>query len=514
MGDGQLQPQGTPSRVRLALPYAAAILVTVLWSSSYVLIKWGLSDIPPLYFATLRYALAFAVLVGVEATVGRRQPKESPVGRRQAGLLVIAGIAGYTIAQGLQFVGLYYLPAVTTSFLLNFNPFFVLVLSMIVLGEGTSLVQLGGLGLALAGVWAFFSERVAWGGSWFGVLVVVASGLGWAVYLVTVRLLGRSGHMGSLRLTTVTMGAGVAGMAVLTLLSGQYAPLTSGGVLIIVWLATANTALAFFMWNWALRAIPAYELTVLQNVMLVEIALFAFVFLQETITPLMIAGMALVLAGVFAVQARTGGGTAGARRGLPGGCRDEPLRFNTSGRGGGFVPGRLLIFCGIPGSGKTTIAGLVVKSDPDAVHIQTDAVRATISEPTFSPEESDFVYGTAAAAAREALDAGRLVILDATFGSRRRRERTLGALAGHYSRVDVVHVVCDLQVALERNAARAGRAAVPEAILLDMLRKFEVPQGAVAVDSSRTSPEEAAGEIIRVLLCRNSDRGPPIPIRG
>ena len=90
----------------------------------------------------------------------------------------------------------------------------------------------------------------------------------------------------------------------LTLLSDQYAPLTTDGVLIIVWLATVNTALAFFMWNWALRSIPAYELTVLQNVMLVEIALFAFVFLQETITPVMMGGMALVLAGVFVVQAR------------------------------------------------------------------------------------------------------------------------------------------------------------------------------------------------------------------
>lgn len=308
-----------PSSMLRALPYAAAVLVTVLWSSSYVLIKWGLADIPPLYFATLRYALAFLVLLGVEATLGRRGAKGSPLGRKQGALLVVAGVGGYTVAQGLQFVGLYYLPAVTTSLLLNFNPFFVLALGIGVLGEGATLAQLGGLGLALAGAWAFFSEKVAWGGQWYGILIVVASGVGWAVYLVSVRLLGRSGHFGSLRLTTLTMGVGVAGMVVLTLLSGQYAALTSNGVVIIVWLATANTALAFFLWNWALKAIPAYELTVLQNVMLVEIALFAFVFLQETITPVMILGMGLVLGGVFVVQAkalrRNGRGGASPPRG-------------------------------------------------------------------------------------------------------------------------------------------------------------------------------------------------------
>lgn len=293
-----------------ALPYVAAVLVTLLWSSSYVLIKWGLAEIPPLYFATLRYALAFVVLLVVQVGVGGRGEEAGPVGRRRTALLVIAGLAGYTVAQGFQFVGLYYLPAVTTSFLLNLNPFFVLALSMGLLGEGTSVIQLGGLGLALAGAWAFFSERVAWGGQWLGVLVVVTSGVGWAVYLVSVRLLQRSGHIGSLRLTMATMGVGVVGMVALTLLSGQYAALTTNGVLIIAWLATANTALAFFLWNWALRAIPAYELTVLQNLMLVEIAFFAFVFLQETITPVMIVGMALVLAGVFVVQVK-----AGRRRG-------------------------------------------------------------------------------------------------------------------------------------------------------------------------------------------------------
>lgn len=164
------------------------------------------------------------------------------------------------------------------------------------------------------------------------------------------------------------------------------------------------------------------------------------------------------------------------------------------------MAGRLLIFCGIPGSGKTTIARLVAKSDPEAVHVQTDAIRAMISEPTFSQAESEFVYRAATAAAREALDVGHLVILDATFGSRRRRERTLEALAGHYSRADFVHVNCNLESALERNAARFGAAAVPVANLMDIMKKFEVPEGAIEVDSSRVSPEVAADEIIRGLL--------------
>ena len=285
-------------------PYFVAFIVTVLWSSSYVLIKLGLENIPPLYFATVRYTLAFSILGAFDLAIKRKDPRKGAPGGKRVALLVIAGIGGYTIAQGLQFVGLYYLPAVTTSFLLNFTPFFVLILSVGLLGEGTSLTQLGGVGLALVGAWAFFSQQAALGGQAFGILVVFVSGLGWACYVVVVRMLQRSASMSSLRLTTTTMGIGVVGMVVLTVISGQYAPLTTNDVLNIVWLATANTALAFFMWNWSLKTIPAYELTVFQDLMLIEIAIFAFVFLQETITPFMVLGMALVLLGVMIVQLR------------------------------------------------------------------------------------------------------------------------------------------------------------------------------------------------------------------
>ena len=163
------------------------------------------------------------------------------------------------------------------------------------------------------------------------------------------------------------------------------------------------------------------------------------------------------------------------------------------------VAGRLLVFCGVPGSGKTTIAHIVAESRPGAVHIQTDTVRGMISEPTFSAGESELVYNACTAAAREALDAGRLVILDATFGSRRRREKTAGSLSGHYSRVDFVLVACDLETALGRNSARPGMAAVPREKVIDMVKSFDAPEEAFVVESSKDPPRALAERIVKGL---------------
>ena len=42
---------------------AYGLLVTFLWSTSYVLIKWGVEELPPMTFAAYRYLLAPAILI-------------------------------------------------------------------------------------------------------------------------------------------------------------------------------------------------------------------------------------------------------------------------------------------------------------------------------------------------------------------------------------------------------------------------------------------------------------------
>jgi drug/metabolite transporter (DMT)-like permease len=300
-----LGAQGS-GRLRAAATLAA-VIVTILWSSSYVLIKWGLQELPPLYFAALRYSLAFGLLAAISLGGTRGKPAGLVMKGASMRMLLVAGVCGYTLAQGLQFVGLYFLPAITTSFILGFTPVFVLVLSWVMLKERASLVQVAGLAIALLGAYFFFYERLALQGQLGGIFIVLISGVAWAVYLLVVRALQRT-VTDSLRLTTTTMGIGAAGIALLAAAAGEYAPISLPDAVIIVCLSTANTALAFVLWNWALKTLPAFELSVVQNAMLVEIALFAWAFLGEAISLSMALGMALTLVGIALVQLRAAAG--------------------------------------------------------------------------------------------------------------------------------------------------------------------------------------------------------------
>jgi drug/metabolite transporter (DMT)-like permease len=75
-------------------------------------------------------------------------------------------------------------------------------------------------------------------------------------------------------------------------------------VLIIGWLAVVNTAFAFTLWNHTQRTLPAIESSIINNTMLIQIAILAWIFLGEALDRREIAGLILAGAGTLIVQTR------------------------------------------------------------------------------------------------------------------------------------------------------------------------------------------------------------------
>jgi drug/metabolite transporter (DMT)-like permease len=118
------------------------------------------------------------------------------------------------------------------------------------------------------------------------------------------REINRSGQLTPALVTAVSMGIGG-----LTLLVGGAAvqgvpALSPTSWLIILWLAAVNTAFAFTLWNHTLRTLSALESSIINNTMLIQIALLAWLFLGETIRVPQGIGMAIAAAGILIVQLR------------------------------------------------------------------------------------------------------------------------------------------------------------------------------------------------------------------
>jgi len=277
-----------------------AYLVTFLWSSSYILVKIGLTQLSPLTLVSLRYIVATIILVLLALIKGESAFLNE---RKNFLKMVFLGFTGYTVAQGLQCVGLFYLPAVSVTFILNFTPVIVLFLGIMFLREYPTYFQLGGMGLVLLGAYLFFNAPLQ-GSSLLGVMITLLSGIGWGTYLVSGRRLFVSQKIKPLGMTAFSMGLGTLALSVFAYSVEGLSSVSFSSWGIIVWLGVVNTALAFFMWNHALQRLETFEISVLQNTMLVQIAVLSWIFLDEMLTMMKLISMALVFVGALIVQLR------------------------------------------------------------------------------------------------------------------------------------------------------------------------------------------------------------------
>jgi len=275
-----------------------ALLVTFLWSTSYVLVKIGLLGLSPLAFAAYRYIIASSILLAALSFRGRGVRIAE---KRDLPKLLFLGLSGYSVAQGLQFVGLYYLPVVTVSFLLNFTPIIVLLLSMMFLRVLPVRLQLGGMALSLVGAYLFFLAPLS-SVDIVGVAWTLLSGLGWAAYMISVGEIMKGGRLSTFATTALSMFFGAVPLLISAFLAEGLPVVSLWELAIILWLSVVNTAVAFSLWNHVLRKVRAFELSVLQNTMLIQTGILATIFLGETLTPTKIAAMTLVFIGVLLVQ--------------------------------------------------------------------------------------------------------------------------------------------------------------------------------------------------------------------
>lgn len=280
----------------------AALFVTVLWSSSYVLIKIGLQDIPPLTFAGLRYGLATLVLLPIVLRQGAHR-EVAALSRRDLGILVVLGVLLYAVTQGAQFVALTTLSSASVSLVLTFTPVAVALLSVVSLGERPAVRQLAGIAILFAGVAAYFYPFSIPAAHVFGLGVMVLGLLANASASVLGRAANRTRAVTAVGVTAVSMGIGSMLLLAAGIWTQGVPTLTLAGWGIVVWLAVANTAFAFTLWNRSLQELSAFESSVINNTMLAQVAVFGWVFLGEQLGLLEIVGAGLVMVGAAVVQA-------------------------------------------------------------------------------------------------------------------------------------------------------------------------------------------------------------------
>ena len=268
-----------------------------------MLIKYGLrASLPALTFAGLRYVLAFVCLVPFVLLNPVNRATLKSLTRKEWGTLALLGTVFYTLTQGSQFLSLAYLPAAMASLLLNLTPLVAGSFGILFLGEHPSRSQWLGIALTVTGVAVYFLPTGVSALQVTGLWVALGGVLTNAASALLGRQVNRVALASPLIITFVSMGIGSLLLLALGIAVQGYGQLDLQGWLLIAWLAVVNTAFAFTLWNHTLRTLSAVESSIINSLMMPQIAVLAFVFLGEALNGKETIGLVLVSLGVIIVQ--------------------------------------------------------------------------------------------------------------------------------------------------------------------------------------------------------------------
>lgn len=150
--------------------------------------------------------------------------------------------------------------------------------------------------------------------------------------------------------------------------------------------------------------------------------------------------------------------------------------------------GFLIVLCGLPASGKTTVAELLNR--------RMDGVQIVSSDYLRSKGGSSRIWSRMAHEVRAGLSAGRTVIVDATNYSSAHRERYVSISREMALPHLVAYLRAGMPTLVERNRERKER--IPTGAIGHLARLFEAPGGddTIRIDTEQSQPEQAAVTII------------------
>jgi drug/metabolite transporter (DMT)-like permease len=288
--------------------YALYGMLVLIWSSTWVAIKIGLEDCPPLLGAGIRFAAAGLVLLAVGAASGRSL-------RTDARLAAILAVMPFALAYGLVYWGEQHIPSGLAAVLFGVLPLYTAVLSAAFLPDAPLrarlivgvLIAIGGLALAFAESSATGDDELAL----VGAAALAVAPIGASVGNVSLKL--RAGKLDPV----VLNGWGMLGGGVLLLAASGLgeswgeAAWTAEAVGSIAYLALIGSAVPFVVLTVLLRHLTAQAMSFLAMLLPFGALIFGAALYSEAITARALAGAALVAVGLLIAQ-----GLA-ARRGLP-----------------------------------------------------------------------------------------------------------------------------------------------------------------------------------------------------
>lgn len=280
------------------------LTAAAIWGGMYVVSDQVLTIIPSFTLLTIRLLIGIVVIGGLLMRSGGLALPRHDVIR-----LLGVGIVGFGLSVGMQFVGTHLASALNGSVVTSASPAFILLFAWLLLREPLNPVRVVAVLLASVGVLVILdlSHFDLSSGKFIGNLVLSLAAIMWGLYSVLVRRV--SEHYSTALITFYALCGGlivtIPAMA-FELPTQPIGAITPGIILGILYLGVISTAVAMIFWNRAFALVEANIASLFFFAQPLVGVLLSTTLLGQPLTPQIIIGGILIIAGVLLSMQRIG----------------------------------------------------------------------------------------------------------------------------------------------------------------------------------------------------------------
>lgn len=278
------------------------IVVCLIWGSTWLALKVGVTTVPPLLAASIRFFVASAILVLMLVLQDDRIPRDKQFWK----LCLIISFNNFSVPYSLIYLGQKNVPTGLSSILFASYPFWVALFSHLRLpGERITFAKGVGMSIGFLGIVMIFSDQINLTGRYpiVGMLAILVSALLQAFTLVTLRKHGKPYSPVALNLVAMFLGAVTLLAASLSIEDVKHAYFGTYSISSILFLATFGSVVTFVTYFWLVKHVQAVLLSLTAFVAPVITIFMGRYMLSEELDKEILLGASMVLIGILSANA-------------------------------------------------------------------------------------------------------------------------------------------------------------------------------------------------------------------
>ena len=282
-------------------PYLLLSATILFWALNWIAGRALRDDVPSYSLAFWRWVSASLLLLPFAWPHLRRG---WPAMRRSWRIMLALGVLGTTFCNLTSYTGLKYTTAVSGSILNSFVPVIIIAISWAFLGQRLRSSQWLGVGISLGGVLTIVGRGdpavVLLLSLNVGDLWIFASMLLWALYTVCLRWRPPDLHpLGLLGANAIVGVAAMLPVYLWSLAQGMHITFSAGAVAGLAYVGVFPSVVGYIFWNNAVARVGPNKAGMFMHLMPVFASLLAIAFLGERLHLFHVAGMAMILGGIW-----------------------------------------------------------------------------------------------------------------------------------------------------------------------------------------------------------------------